>query len=37
MFGENHKKIFNWLEQTWIPYGNKVCILEGFPGAVKPI
>ena len=35
MIGENHKKIFNWIEQTWIPYGNKVCILEGFPGVGK--
>ncbi|MEO1259876.1 MAG: TIR domain-containing protein [Bacteroidota bacterium] len=35
MIGETHIKIFKWFEQTWIPYGNKVCILEGFPGVGK--
>ncbi|MEO0639997.1 MAG: ATP-binding protein [Bacteroidota bacterium] len=35
MIGENHKKIYDWLVQTWIPYGNNVCILEGFPGVGK--
>jgi len=35
MIGKNHKEIFDWLEQTWMPYGTTLSIIEGFPGVGK--
>lgn len=35
LFGTDHRRLLDWLEQEWWPKGPPVCVIEGFPGVGK--